>query len=82
MTGIQPTASAYSICANASVSIKKKIPEARTEKTPMTRAASAAAIAAAGMVTRTLAVTRFATRANEYAPTPKNAACPSDGSPA
>ena len=70
------------ICANARVSMRKKMPLARTANRPMPSARSVATSTPAGSVTKSASVSRrWLAIAAAYAPAPKNAACPSDGRP-
>ena len=83
VTDVHWKAMANTICANASVSIRKKIPAVRTTSAPMTSARRAALAAAAASVTASsLVARRWLAIPAAYAPAPKNAAWPSEGIPA
>src|SRR3954466_356838 len=77
----QLSASCSTISPTARVSIKKNTPCARTTTLPATAATTAPAAIAAISVTGALRVTCSATQPAAYAPAPKYAPWPSDGSP-
>src|SRR6266542_5821685 len=67
--------------ASASVSMRKNTPDDRTASQPAAAAINAPAAAAVSSGTGAAGVPCAATQPAAYAPTPKYAACPSDGSP-